>query len=150
MGTVPRGRNQAATQVQAATATRAAASRAVRCFRYASPRRAAAAASASSPAAVASGAPGAGQQPGIALRNPPASGGHRTGRSKSDSKLIQRLQEELAEGKGQCRRLALQAEAQQHKAQQATATKQQLLALKMRIIWQPIVRSFPFRERHRV
>jgi hypothetical protein len=78
---------------------------------------------------IASGAPGAGQQPGIALRNPPASGGHRTGRSKSDSKLIQRLQEELAESKGQCRRLALQAEAQQHKALQATATKQQLLAL---------------------
>jgi hypothetical protein len=77
---------------------------------------------------IASGVPGA-QQPGIALRNPPASGGHRTGRSKSDSKLIQRLQEEVAESKGQCRRLALQAEAQQHKAHQATATKQQLLAL---------------------
>ena len=77
---------------------------------------------------IASGAPGA-QQPGIALRNPPASSGHRSGRSKADAKLIQRQQDELAESKGQCRRLALQAEAQQHKAQQATATKQQLLAL---------------------
>ena len=77
---------------------------------------------------IACGAPGA-QQHGVALRMPPAGGGHRSGRSKSDSKLIQRLQDELAESKAQCRRLALQAEAQQHKAQQATASKQQLLAL---------------------
>ena len=76
---------------------------------------------------VASGAPGA-IQPAAALRTPPV-GGHRVGRSKADAKLIQRLQDELAESKGQCRRLALQAEAQQHKAQQASASKQQLFAL---------------------
>ena len=79
---------------------------------------------------VASGATGAAPTT-ISLRTPPVGGRghHRTGRSKADARLIQRLQEELAESKGQCRRLAQQAESQQHKAQHAGAQKQQLLAL---------------------
>lgn len=80
---------------------------------------------------VASGATVA--EPGIILRTPPApsatvSNGPRAGRSKSDAKLLQRLQDELAESKGQSRRLAQQVEQQQQKMLLIVATKRELLA----------------------
>ena len=78
---------------------------------------------------VASGATLA--EPGLVLRTPPVpsvAGGHRPGRSKSDAKLLQRLQDELADSKGQCRRLAQQLEQQQNKMLLIAATKRELLA----------------------
>ena len=78
---------------------------------------------------VACGAPQA--QPGTALWSAPkpTSWPTRAGRSKTDAKLVQRLQEELADSKGQCRRLAQQVESQQEKMQLAAAVKKELLTV---------------------
>ena len=79
---------------------------------------------------VACGAPQA--PPGVALWTPKpggAVGPSRAGRSKTDAKLVQRLQDELAESKSQCRRLALQVESQQQKMQLAAAVKKELLTV---------------------
>ena len=77
---------------------------------------------------VASGATVA--EAGFVLRTPPAPSttGPRVGRSKSDAKLLQRLQEELSESKGQCRRLAQQVELQQQRMLLIAATKRELLS----------------------
>ena len=74
---------------------------------------------------VACGAPQA--PPGVAIRTPPKLG-PRTGR-KNDSKLVQRLQDELAESKEQCRRLGMQVEAHQHKMHVTMAVKKELLGV---------------------
>ena len=77
---------------------------------------------------VASGATVA--EAGFVRRTPPAPSttGPRVGRSKSDAKLLQRLQEELSESKGQCRRLAQQVELQQQRMLLIAATKRELLS----------------------
>ncbi len=68
-------------------------------------------------------------EPAFVLRTPPApsAAGPRVGRSKSDAKLLQRLQDELSESKGQCRRLAQQVEQQQQKMLLIAATKRELI-----------------------
>merc|ERR1712216_157322 len=76
---------------------------------------------------VACGAPPA--QLGVTLRAMPKSSTVRSGRSKTDAKLVQRLQDELMESKGQIRRLALQLENQHQKMQLAAAVKKELLAV---------------------
>ena len=78
---------------------------------------------------VACGAPPA--TPGVALWTAPkpSAWAMRQNRSKTDAKLVQRLQDELAESKGQCRRLAMQVENQQQKMQLAAAVKKELLAV---------------------
>jgi len=76
---------------------------------------------------VACGAPPA--QHGVALRTTPKLSANRVGRSKTDAKLVQRLQDELTESKGQIRRLALQVESQQQKMQLAAAVKKELLTV---------------------
>ena len=79
---------------------------------------------------VACGAP---QAPhGAVVRTTPkfaAGGVSRAGRSKTDAKLVQRLRGELAESKGQCRRLSQQLESQQQKTQLAAAVKKELLTV---------------------
>ena len=75
---------------------------------------------------VACGAP---QAPhGVAIRTAPKPG-PRAGRTKSDSKLVQRLQDELAESKEQCHRLGMQVEAQQQKQHVTMAVKKELLGV---------------------
>ena len=78
---------------------------------------------------VACGAPQA--QPGVALWTAPKPSAwpSRAGRSKTDAKLVQRLQDELAESKAHCRRLSQQVESQQQKTQLAAAVKKELLAV---------------------
>jgi len=78
---------------------------------------------------VASGATAV--EPGVVLRTPPApsTSGQRTGRTKADAKLIQRLTAELAESKAQCRRLSQVAEQQQQKMQVVSSSKKELLAI---------------------
>ena len=68
---------------------------------------------------------------GATLRTPPARpvSGQRPTRSKSDAKLLQRLQDELEESNGLCRRLAQQAEGQQQKLAHAGSAKRELLAV---------------------
>lgn len=78
---------------------------------------------------VASGAAPA--QPGVALRvpPPPPSEGQRSGRSKSDARLLARLHEELVDSRAQCKRLSAQLEVQQHKLQLALAGKKELAGI---------------------
>ena len=67
----------------------------------------------------------------VALRTPPPPmpHGQRLGRSKTDAKVVQRLQEELAESKAHCARLSQQVEAQQQRMRLASNAKRELLAV---------------------
>lgn len=78
---------------------------------------------------VAAGAPAA--PPGVAVWCPPKQSAFpaRAGRSKMDRKLVQRLQDELADSKIACQRLAHQVESQQQKMQLAAAVKKELLSV---------------------
>lgn len=75
-------------------------------------------------------------EPGLVVRAPPnvveggALAGPRPagGRSKADAKLLQRLQEELAESRGQSQRLTQQLEMQERKMQLVAGAKQELMA----------------------
>ena len=69
--------------------------------------------------------------PTLIVRTPPvpATTGQRAGRSKSDARLLQRLQDELAESRSQCRRLSQQMEQQQQKVVMASAAKRDLLRI---------------------
>ena len=68
---------------------------------------------------------------GVALRTPPAPipHGQRVGRSKNDAKIVQRMQDELAESKAQSARLAQQVEAQQQRIRLAASAKRELLTV---------------------
>ena len=76
---------------------------------------------------VASGATAV--EPSIMVRNPPPqpADGQRVGRSKSDAKRMQRLNEELAESRAQARQLAFLVEQQQQRMQIVSASKRELL-----------------------
>ena len=78
---------------------------------------------------VACGAPAA--PPGVALRTAPAvnPSAPRTGRSKSDAKLVQQLQEELAASQRYCAQLMAQLQSQQQKIQLAAAAKKELIGI---------------------
>ena len=71
------------------------------------------------------------QEPGLVLRTPPPplEPGQRAGRSKTDARLMQRMQEELAESKGVCQRFVQQLEMQKMQTQMMAATRVELLAL---------------------
>ena len=53
----------------------------------------------------------------------------RPGRSKTDARLVQRLQDELNESKGQTRRLGLQVESLKQQLQLTAAVKKELLGI---------------------
>ena len=76
---------------------------------------------------VACGAPPA--PPGVATRTAPKGGPGRPGRSKTDARLVQRLQDELNESKGQTRRLGLQVESLKQQLQLTAAVKKELLGI---------------------
>ena len=63
----------------------------------------------------------------VSVRVPPTvvAGGVRTGRSKSDAKLVQRLQDEIAEGRVQQRRLGDHVDALQQKLTLVAAGKKE-------------------------
>ena len=69
--------------------------------------------------------------PDVSVRVPPTQygGGARPGRSKSDAKLMQRLQDELAEGRGQCRWLGEQVDGLQTKLGLVAASKKEMLGV---------------------
>ena len=57
-------------------------------------------------------------------------GGSRAGgRSKADAKLLQRLQEELAESRGQCARLTERLERQERRMSVASASQKELMSV---------------------
>lgn len=71
-------------------------------------------------------------QSGICVRTPPPpmpQGQRGAGRSKSDAKLVQRLQSELAESRAQCSRLETQVETQRQKMALASTAKRELLGV---------------------
>lgn len=70
-------------------------------------------------------------EPSLMVRAPPApmATGQRMGRSKSDAKLLQRLQEDLAESKGQARLLAQQLDQHQQKMLVVASTKHELVGI---------------------
>eukprot|EP00316_Scyphosphaera_apsteinii_P022115 CAMPEP_0119311076 /NCGR_PEP_ID=MMETSP1333-20130426/21551_1 /TAXON_ID=418940 /ORGANISM="Scyphosphaera apsteinii, Strain RCC1455" /LENGTH=155 /DNA_ID=CAMNT_0007315377 /DNA_START=6 /DNA_END=473 /DNA_ORIENTATION=- len=73
---------------------------------------------------------GATMSPDVMLRVPPnAQTSSRTGRSRSDAKALQRLQNELSENKGECKRLNEQVCSLQNKLQAVLACKQDLLSI---------------------
>lgn len=69
--------------------------------------------------------------PNVAIRQPPAPapvGMQRTqGRSKSEAKLMQRLHDEISEGKGNNRRLNDQVDVLQQKLQLVASSKKEML-----------------------
>jgi hypothetical protein len=74
--------------------------------------------------------------PDLVVRAPPPVGGATSAgarpvatRSKSDAKLLRRLQEELAESRGQCKWLTQQLEQQGRKAQLVVESKKELLSM---------------------
>ncbi|KAL1504477.1 hypothetical protein AB1Y20_010882 [Prymnesium parvum] len=67
--------------------------------------------------------------PHLGVRVPATYAGPRQGRSKADAKLVQRLQEELSESKGQCRRLGEQADGLQAKLAVVVGLKKELLGV---------------------
>lgn len=67
--------------------------------------------------------------PNVAIRVPPSYSGLRQGRSKSDSKLIQRLQDELNESKSQSRRLGEQVDSLQSKMCLVGGLKKEMLGV---------------------
>jgi chromosome segregation ATPase len=70
-------------------------------------------------------------EPSLMVRVPPAptSGGANPARSKSDARRMQQMQDQLAESRALCHRLAQQVESQQQKMQAATGSKKELLGL---------------------
>lgn len=65
----------------------------------------------------------------VAVRVPPTFLGPRHGRTKSDAKLIQRLQDEVNDGKGQCRKLGEQVDQLQVKLALASSLKKEMLSV---------------------